>query len=100
MGITTEIAGLAGVRIVQFNTEELIDSKDMYLFLRAVKSRGERILGIEGFFIRDQKLIPDMNAIADFSSIAHVKDSDSVLEAQHFLKSLDDQDRCFEITFL
>jgi hypothetical protein len=67
MGLVAYLAELADVAVERVGALELVASKDVDAFLQAVKRRRAVVIGIEGFRIRGNQVIPDMNAIADFS---------------------------------
>ena len=101
MGLTSEIAHLVGVKTVNANGMNLVSADDMDKFLDAVNQRGARILGIDGYFVQGENVIPDMDAIADFSDFAGAEIADTVSASQLFLASLHKKsDLCFDITFM
>lgn len=54
----------------------LIPIQDCRLFIKIVQERGQIILGMEGFTAIDGKILPDMEMIADFSSIGQSDKAD------------------------
>jgi hypothetical protein len=99
MGLVSEIAKVAGVSVHNEGSMELISAVDIPVFLEAVKARHTYIiLGLEGFLIENKNLIPEMNAIADFSSSAENPDCDgTIIKAVDFLARVGRSDLYYDI---
>src|SRR5689334_22585026 len=72
MGLINTLAAVSHVKILSRGGSNLIKSDDTSALLRAALSHKVVVIGIEGFHIVDDKLIPDMNAIADFSAFSNL----------------------------
>lgn len=81
MGLVEKIASRAGLMVERSGSLWLIQSADALAFLDQCEAEGLRILGIEGFARKQGALIPDMDAIADFSDALGC----SILEARRFV---------------
>lgn len=81
MGLVEKIASRAGLTVEKRGSLRLIQSVDASAFLDACDAEGLRILGIEGFFRKQDALVPDMDAIADFSDASGC----SILDARKFV---------------
>lgn len=90
MGLTKELGRLAGVTVARFGGLMLVESGEAEKLLDFLEGYDVLILGIEGFFVIDQVIVPDMNAIADFSSLR--SPSESVREARMFVKAVAKRD--------
>lgn len=69
MGLMNELAGSGGFKLVELGSLQLIRANDFLAFVALCKRHRFAIVGIEGFFVREGKAVPDMDAIADFSEI-------------------------------
>jgi hypothetical protein len=99
LGLTAEIGSSAGVVVHRVGQTELVAAADLACFLRAVRARNLRVLGLEGFRIDGDSLVPDMDAIADFSSMAASAPSvDTVAEALLFLSEVGERKLHYELT--
>jgi hypothetical protein len=98
MGLISDIARSAGIAVYQSGPTELVSSVDLAKFLDTVRSRGICVSGLEGFRIVGDRLVPDMDAIADFSSIATSGDCEgTVAEALRFLSDVGEPELLFEV---
>jgi hypothetical protein len=99
MGLIAEIAISVGIGVHVSGQAELVGSADLAKFLQGVRTRRLRVLGLEGFRIVGSSLVPNMDAIADFSSIAQSASSeDTVDEALRFLSEVKGSDLLYEVT--
>lgn len=100
MGLIAEIARSVGVGVHQSGPTELVSGADLIKLLGAVRSRGMSVLGLEGFRIVGGRLVPEMNAIADFSTISGSADSEeTVAEALRFISRVGEPDLLYDVTF-
>lgn len=90
----SELARRGGVSLRRIGTVDLVDAADAPAFLDACASAGTRVLGVEGFHVVDGGVVPDMEAIADFSSLTD--SNESVREARAFVVATADPDLAFE----
>lgn len=84
-----DIAESAGVTVTMHANTELIAIEDAERFVHALERHGLIILGFDGFFLDDPYIIPDMDMIADFSSLYREADAAqrSVAAAIRILRS-------------
>jgi hypothetical protein len=100
LGLTAEIGSSAGVVVHRVGQTELVAAADLACFLHAVRDSNLHVLGLEGFRIDGGNLVPDMDAIADFSSMAGSAPSvDTVAEALRFISEVAGPKLYFELTF-
>lgn len=67
MGLISEIAKAAKIPVDEDSSMELISAEHVFLFLETIrKLQKYRVVGLEGFRMRGNQLIPEMDAIADF----------------------------------
>ena len=69
MGTASDVARSAGIDLVVQGGSEYIRSVDVEQFLEALRERGIGVLGFEGFRLSKDATMPDMDAIADLSSL-------------------------------
>lgn len=101
MGLIAEVAYPVGIGVRHSGQMELVAAADLVRFLEAVRARDLRVLGLEGFRIIGSSLVPDMDAIADFSSIGRsATNAETVDEALQFLSNVEEPDLFYEITLL
>lgn len=86
MGLTEEIAGQVGIKVVKRGSLVLVAYSDAMVLLDGCEAAGMRVLGIEGFLLRGNLVVPDMDLIADFSDMKLA--SASILEARKFISSV------------
>jgi len=100
MGLTAELCQQAGISVKRIGGLELIAASDAEGFIRAARARGVVILGIEGFRIQGSGVSPDMDAIADFSTLADDNEgaAKSLQAADRFLSGASRQDLYFDFT--
>lgn len=97
MGLVKEIAESVSANVYHSGPTELISGADLVRFLGAVRSRGVCVLGLEGFRLVDGHLVPDMDAIADFSSVEDSAES-TVAEALRFLSNVGEPELLYDVT--
>ena len=97
MGLTTAIGTRAGTKIRNVGGLELVAFSDTQTFLDTCVIAGVKIIGIEGFYLDNARISPDMNAIADFSQIKNCEES--VFESRAFIKSVGLPEMFFDFTF-
>lgn len=70
MGLTTEVSveDLPISPTLMWGGTPLFDVSDGVKLLDYCKSKGIAVLGVEGFKIKGDKIIPDMDCIVDFSA--------------------------------
>lgn len=99
MGLVAQIASSVGISVRHSGQAELVAAADAVRFLEEVLSRDLCVLGLEGFRVVGDRLVPDMDAIADFSSIAGGESSrETVVEALRFLSNVRESDLFFDVT--
>ncbi len=99
MGLVAQIAASVDINVHQSSHTELIAAADIVRFLEAVRSRDISVLGLEGFHMVEGRLVPDMDAIADFSSFSGgVSSEEVVAEALRFLASVRGLDLLYDVT--
>jgi hypothetical protein len=81
MGLVDRISKLAGISVVQRGSVTLVESEAAEFIIYFCERENIPILGVDGFRMSDRNLIPDMSAIADFSSVSSV---DSIHLARRF----------------
>lgn len=98
MGLTAQLAAVTGVAVKEVGSLELVAWSDADAFLKVVRDRNIVILGIEGFRIEGSKVVPYMNAIADFSGLPSDEDlsATTVLEASRFLRVVSQPNMYFD----
>jgi len=70
MGLTLDLAASAQIAVVRIGSLELVAWSDMDALLRAAQNRKLAVLGLEGFKLGPSSVSPDMEAIADFSTLS------------------------------
>ena len=100
MGLVGSVAKDAGICIYGEDPIELISTNDMPKFLEAIRKNSDYlILGLEGFKIFKDKIVPDMDAIADFSALLASDDSATTVQAAYkFLSAVMNKDLFFYLT--
>jgi hypothetical protein len=86
MGLAAEIAEAHGVPVCRDGSMEFIALANALSFIQALRSRGIIIYGIEGFHLRGGYVIPDMDAIGDFSG--SLTADETALYAMDFVDSV------------
>ena len=81
-----QLAEHAGVRVDRRPGVDLIAVEDAGPFLDACAARGVRILGLEGFYLRNDEIHVDLDRITDLSSIADA--SESIAEARRAIEAI------------
>lgn len=69
MGLVEEIADQIGIPLTRRGSLILVSADNALKLLDGCESVGLRILGVEGFQVRESSIVPDMDAIADFSNL-------------------------------
>lgn len=101
MGLIQKIASSAGVKIYLNGQTELVAAEDLVKFLEEARARYLHVVGLEGFRIADNSLTPDMDAIADFSSIVESATSENTIdEALMFLSVINQPELYYEVRFI
>jgi hypothetical protein len=70
MGLIERLADDAGVSLTVHGSLHLVAAKDAERILSAIEKTGVVVLGIEGFHLRNGRISPDIEAIADFSDVS------------------------------
>ncbi len=85
-----------GVKCV--SSLELIPFESAGAFLDATEERGLTVLGIEGFRLEGDSAVPDIKAIADFSTLLNERDAvaDSARAARRFVSQVGRSGMFFE----
>lgn len=81
-----QLADQAGIRLRRRPGVDLIAIDDAPAFLQACANRNVRILGVEGFYLRGDKVHVDMSRIADFSSVTDPRET--VAESISFIETV------------
>lgn len=90
MGLVQRIAHQIGLPVEERGALVLVKLLDAKRLLDGCEKEGVRVLGIEGFTFDGNSLIPDMDAIADYSGIASAVSSIKV--AREFIECLERAD--------
>ena len=102
MGLVASIAHKLGLQILTRCDIELVDLRAAQRIIDACRQERVTVLGIEGFHVRGNQTVPDMNAIADFSAVAGLpwpeRVERSVTDAKAFLGSVSDRGLLFDLT--
>jgi hypothetical protein len=99
MGLKELIAITAQVQIHKIDSMELIASMDMQRFLKIARKKNATLLGLEGFLLFEDKIIPDMGAIADFSEVIDNGKMENYSSALQFLLLLKNKNLFFDVVF-
>jgi hypothetical protein len=91
-----ELARMASVKLHHQGGLLLISSEDAPRFLDACERQEVLVLGVDGFRILDGVVEPDMNAIADFSTLVDAQES--VTESRRFVAAIRTPGTLFEFT--
>jgi hypothetical protein len=94
--IIRSVANDERVPIMYRSGLDLVSASDMPVILAALGRKGLRVLGIEGFALDGAAIIPDMMAIADFSSPRSA--DQSVADAHSFIASLGSEELWYSVT--
>jgi hypothetical protein len=98
VGLIAEIAFSLGIDVRYSGSTELVGASDIVRCLEALRGRNVRILGLEGFRISGSHVVPEMNAIADFSVMNDRGTAlSSVDEAVRFVSEFGDPDLFYEV---
>lgn len=99
MGLVAKIARDAGISVRHTASMELISAKDLAAFLEAARTRQAYIVGLEGFRSAEGQIIPDMDAIADFTALADAPDGAerTIAEALRFLSEVKSPDLFYDV---
>jgi hypothetical protein len=90
-------ANAAGVSPLEGRTR-LLASGDAARFVEVCRATGVRIVGIEGFHVRDSNLTPDIDSTVDLSSIIDV--GQAADEATAFLDDVADGDLAYDFVLV
>ena len=99
MELTEQVARRAGVLVTARCALRLISLEHSSAFLDGCASERIRVLGIEGFTIDGASIVPDSDAIADFSSLGGTYSvEESIDDARRFLRKAGRRGMLFEFT--
>jgi hypothetical protein len=102
MGLVSEIAGRLGLTVLSRAGMELVSLEAARNILRACEGESALVLGVEGFHLANDSVVPDMEALADFSGASHLPASEriasSVADALTFLDAMSDRKLLFDLT--
>jgi len=84
MGLIQMLADEVDVRVVIRGASCLLPFEGMNAVLEACRKKGIKVLGIEGFWPKGDALVPEMDAIADFSD--QESSLDSITDAIRFIR--------------
>jgi hypothetical protein len=99
MGLVEDTACLIGLPVLHVASLDLVSASDVDAIASAILGRGIPILGLEGFVVSDGEAMPDMNAIADFSSCLGQSEwqAETLKSLSTFLRSVGNPKLMFEI---
>src|SRR5438874_631146 len=80
------VAKRAGVPVVHRNTLRLVRFEDCTAFLREARAEGAVVLGVEGFRVAPDSVMPLMDAITEFSNIE--SSEETIAATERFLASV------------
>ena len=83
---------------LRWGETDLFSAADAAKLLDYCERNRVTVLGIEGFLVKDNRRVPDMRAIADYSELDRTHDGSrlSVGAARKFLTSIGNSDLLFE----
>ncbi|MES1189700.1 MAG: hypothetical protein ABUS47_01350 [Steroidobacter sp.] len=102
MGLVAELAKVINIQVITKGSLDLVAMKDVNALLDEAMSRRLLVVGIEGFHIRDEQVMPDMNAIADFSANIHSDNpvNASIHQSLRFVREVGDAEMYFDFVFM
>jgi len=95
MGSLNEILKRVGAEVIRKGSITLVDRKAAMAVLDICSDEEIRVLGIEGFSVLGEKIIPAIDAIGDFSCAS--SKSQSVKDARRFIQSIEQPELMFEL---
>jgi hypothetical protein len=81
-----ELAAAAGVRLRQTRSLDLVPSVEADRFLSALEAASVRVWGAEGFWVGENEIRPNSEAILDLSSLQDWPES--ISEARQFVRDV------------
>ncbi len=88
---------LSKPNIMWYKNRPFFKLKDIEFLLLFCESNNIQILGAEGFYFYDNKIIPNSNEILDLSNIKNKKDG--INFSRQYFKMVDDDNIYFEFVF-
>lgn len=95
--IVADLAESMGLEVVYRHGTILVPNTILGKLLDSLRMQNIRVLGLEGFRVEGQSLIPDMEAIADFSDLIDAAPEVSVDAARMFLLSMGTRSLLYEV---
>jgi hypothetical protein len=96
MESVSDIARRARVNVLYLGALELVSARDAFAFLQAADAAGVQVIGIEGFPVENEVVMPDLDAIADYSD--GLDPAVSIDAAKRFIEKVAQPDHWFEFT--
>ncbi|MCL4472455.1 MAG: hypothetical protein M1539_04395 [Actinobacteria bacterium] len=94
--LTEDLARHAQINVVNIGGLHLVATTDIATFLDTCQTENVLVIGIEGFRLEGERVLPDINAIADFS---HLSNSiESIVEARRFFDAVDKPGMVYDFT--
>ncbi len=99
MGPIRTAAARADVSLRRVGGLDLVAFEDVPRLLASIRDLGWRVLGIEGFRLHGGRIVPCMDAIADWSALSGSEASDRSVEASlRYLGSVGEPGMLFDLT--
>lgn len=102
MGFTTRVASGLGLTVVQRGSLDLVSAADARRLLLVCEAQDVAVLGLEGFRIDGNAIVPEMDAIADYSSSfrgSPDRARETIASARRFLDAMTDSTLLFELVY-
>ncbi len=102
MGFTTRVASGLGLKVVQRSSLELVSAPDARRILLVCEEEKIAVFGLEGFRIEGGATVPEMDAIADFSSSFVATPNpfrETIAAARRFLDAMSDPTLLFDLVY-
>lgn len=102
MGFTTRVASGLGLTVVQRGSLDLVSAADARRLLLVCEEEEVPVLGLEGFRVEGTAIVPEMAAIADYSSSfrgSPDRARETIASARRFLDSMTDSALLFELVY-
>lgn len=102
MGFTTRVASGLGLKVVQRGSLDLVSAADARRLLLVCEEEEVPVLGLEGFRVEGTAIVPEMAAIADYSSSfrgSADRARETIASACRFLDSMTDSTLLFELVY-
>ena len=98
MGLIARLAAAVGITVKKVGSLELIALKDVDVFLSAAGTHNVAVIGIEGFRMKGDRAVPDMDAIADFSGLPRDNEmvAATIEDAKRFIVEVSRPDMYFD----